>query len=79
MKFYKTGLCDTSRDKRRREAIGWGERLSLMIDSEMGNRSIPPVNLDLVSTAHCPQRSGSQISGTRCWAHGPSAGTCLGG
>ena len=37
MKFYKTGLCDTSRDKRRREAIGWGERLSLMIDSEMEN------------------------------------------
>lgn len=36
MKFYKIGLCDTSRDKRR-EAIGWGERLSLMIDSEMEN------------------------------------------
>lgn len=36
MKFYKIGLCDTSRDKRR-EAIGRGERLSRMIDSEMGN------------------------------------------
>ena len=75
----KWGLCDPPRTKAGGKPWWGGVTYHRQWGGKPGWILILQGSWVEPGTVHCPHRSGSQSSGTGCWAHGPSAGTCPGG